>query len=427
MANQDKIDRFNKYKSLKDDAAAACIRSFLHLVRPAEGFPRHSVHEIKQAWSNWKDAEEVFWRMTAWDEPLNHVFPTPPPDDAEHKPCRQMWGLLIQEQVERQSFQALLIKNAVAAILASDACLTHPATCSCKVPMNPWTSYDCVMALEPLGLQHSPRCECGGYRICKQQEKQKLLEAEEIAAKMKAATVTAQAEAAANPELHVVPCRCDAQYCNVTCSCLPGRIAEAKAISAAPTVATSAATVVTPVATVVKQSPYDYKHNVDTCACGTCYKSRVDSGTQHLYEKRCKDEAAAVKARLGSKSCSACKASASGSCVDCYANRYSYDASGRLKMPSEIQMLRQAYYMEEQWYMKSRRQKESSTATATASASGSGFGEALKKASTAISVAATKSAVGDDFAKNLFAAMGTPHDSKCPHGLPFYACMPCSH
>jgi hypothetical protein len=33
----------------------------------------------------------------------------------------------------------------------------------------------------------------------------------------------------------------------------------------------------------------------------------------------------------------------------------------------------------------------------------------------------------EDFAKNLFAAMGTPHDSKCPHGLPFYACMPCSH
>jgi hypothetical protein len=30
-------------------------------------------------------------------------------------------------------------------------------------------------------------------------------------------------------------------------------------------------------------------------------------------------------------------------------------------------------------------------------------------------------------AKNLFAAMGTPHDSKCPHGAPFYSCMSCSH
>jgi hypothetical protein len=30
-------------------------------------------------------------------------------------------------------------------------------------------------------------------------------------------------------------------------------------------------------------------------------------------------------------------------------------------------------------------------------------------------------------AKAIFAAMGTPFDSKCPHGLPFYACMPCSH
>uniref|UniRef100_A0A6C0ANK1 Uncharacterized protein n=1 Tax=viral metagenome TaxID=1070528 RepID=A0A6C0ANK1_9ZZZZ len=29
---------------------------------------------------------------------------------------------------------------------------------------------------------------------------------------------------------------------------------------------------------VATQSPYQYKHNVDTCACGTCYKARVDSG-----------------------------------------------------------------------------------------------------------------------------------------------------
>jgi hypothetical protein len=29
--------------------------------------------------------------------------------------------------------------------------------------------------------------------------------------------------------------------------------------------------------------------------------------------------------------------------------------------------------------------------------------------------------------KSIFAGLGTPFDSKCPHGLPFYACMPCSH
>jgi len=34
----------------------------------------------------------------------------------------------------------------------------------------------------------------------------------------------------------------------------------------------------------------------------------------------------------------------------------------------------------------------------------------------------------DGFAKNLFQAIqGVKHDDKCPHGMPFYACMPCSH
>jgi hypothetical protein len=52
----------------------------------------------------------------------------------------------------------------------------------------------------------------------------------------------------------------------------------------------------------------------------------------------------------------------------------------------------------------------------------------------------TKSAIMADYAlakafampgdpdKNLFQILhGAKHDSKCPHGLPLYACMPCSH
>jgi hypothetical protein len=41
---------------------------------------------------------------------------------------------------------------------------------------------------------------------------------------------------------------------------------------------------------------------------------------------------------------------------------------------------------------------------------------------------ASRSGLDDDFVKNLFKAVqGVEYDSKCPHGLPFYACMPCSH
>jgi hypothetical protein len=33
-----------------------------------------------------------------------------------------------------------------------------------------------------------------------------------------------------------------------------------------------------------------------------------------------------------------------------------------------------------------------------------------------------------DLIKNLFKAVqGVEYDSKCPHDLPFYACMACSH
>ena len=33
-------------------------------------------------------------------------------------------------------------------------------------------------------------------------------------------------------------------------------------------------------------SNYTYTHNVDTCACGNCHKSRVDAGTQDAYVAR---------------------------------------------------------------------------------------------------------------------------------------------
>ena len=34
----------------------------------------------------------------------------------------------------------------------------------------------------------------------------------------------------------------------------------------------------------------------------------------------------------------------------------------------------------------------------------------------------------DGFVKNLFKTVqGVEHDARCPHGLPYYACMSCSH
>jgi hypothetical protein len=40
---------------------------------------------------------------------------------------------------------------------------------------------------------------------------------------------------------------------------------------------------------LVRQSTFDYQHKVESCACGTCHKARVDSGTQQVYEKKCRE------------------------------------------------------------------------------------------------------------------------------------------
>jgi hypothetical protein len=360
------IDRFNKYKSLADAAASACIRMFLHIVRPTEGFPYHSNFAIQQTWAEWKDADEVFCRMTGLGAAANHVFPTPPPEDAEHVPCRQMWGLLVQEQVESQDFQAPLIKNAVAAILASEACKSHPATCACKVPKNPWTWHECVAALEPLGLKHNPKCHCGGYQVCKQTN----LSASDIAWNAFAArggssqsTLGPSPYFKANEKGFVLIPASSAERKNYDESQMS--LAEKQQWDAMADIEAVRAKMAITSPPVSRQSAFDYKHHVDDCACGTCHKARVDSGTQDAYEKRCKEASRLVLERMAH----------------------------------------------------------------TTVSGGSASKAALDKAAEAISVASTKAGGADkaDFAKNLFAAMGTPHDSKCTHSLPFYSCMSCSH
>lgn len=126
-------------------------------------------------------------------------------------------------------------------------------------------------------------------------------------------------------------CRCDAQYCSISCTCLPGKVAS-------------------PGSNAQPSSEYTYSHNVDTCPCGICYKSRVDSGTQDAYMKRVR---AKVDEVLNDKHKPFCQ------CAKC--KGFSIPAS---PLPD---------------------------------------------------------------AKAIFAALGTPHDSKCSHGVPFYTCMSCSH
>jgi hypothetical protein len=286
-----------------------------------------------------------------------------------------MWGLLIQAQIDGTHGKTELLRQIVAEIVAEEKCHTHPAGCPCKLPQNPWVYKEDVEALAPLKLRHSPNCQCAGFRSCAERnEANKAAIAALNASSAARMTViqNAEAELAANPQLKVGPCRCDAQYSNISCSCLPGRIADAKKEADAKPLVGGGGSVASP----HTRGSY-YTHNVDTCACGTCYKSRVDSGTEAAYAKKCKEAADAVMAKL--------------------------------EQPIQRQELPVL-------------QRQNSVM---------GILQAATNADAAIGVAMSTTRGGNtnhpDFAKALFAAMGTPHDSTCPHGMPFYACMPCSH
>ena len=300
-ANQEYIDRFNTYKSRLDSAGSAVIRATQYLVRPTDGFPTHSHPTIGEKWREWRDEEQSFYRMTETGSAPARVFPMPPEGGAP-PPCWHMWGLLIQAQVDGTHGKAEFLRKIVAEIAADEECPSHPSTCPCKLPENPWVSPPDVKILAPLNVKHSPKCQCGGYRRCTEMEAA-------LAAK-KASIQQAATEVVEAPK-----------------------------------------------------TPVSYAHNRETCACVSCYYNRVSSGTQDEYMKRCREASDAATARV----------------------------AGGTK-PQSI------------W-----------AAAAAADA-------AIAKAS-----AAAGGIEKPDFVKELFTAMGTPHDSTCPHGVPFYSCMPCSH
>lgn len=242
----------------------------------------------------------------------------------------------------------------------------------------------------------------------------------------------AQEELDNKPALKEVlePCYCGAG----SCLCLPGRVHRAKeklkekaaeAVGAGLEAAKNGES--TPFLSLFrsrgpepqgKRSTYDYTHHVETCPCGTCHKARVDSGTQGAYEKQCREN---TRAALEGRSAE-CKATQQVTgrniCMECHVKQNQFDSNNRVKMPSQLDMMRQGYVLEEASWIATKHKRE-----------GSGLGAALDNACTAIANAAAKSGGVEkpEFARNLFTEMGTPADSKCPHGLPFYSCMPCSH
>lgn len=237
------LERFNKYLAQRAEAANKAVRTILHLVRPAENFPYYYNDEIAKAWRIWRDDDKVFQLMTSGSY-VPKTMPVEPREDAEHRPCRRMWGLLLQQQLEGECFQAQLITDAVAEIVASQACKSHPPTCACKVPNNPWTLYECVTALEPLNVAHNANCQCGGYGTCsemllcseEEEIRQQFLD-HEMEQHFREEELARRRRLAGECSCSESPCAC-------------------------------------------RKSVYDYDHKIETCACGTCYAARQASKPQ---------------------------------------------------------------------------------------------------------------------------------------------------
>lgn len=61
------VKRFNKYRERMDAAKVPIIRAFLHLVRPEEGFAKHSVDYIREVWDEWR-VEEMAYHAALKDD-----------------------------------------------------------------------------------------------------------------------------------------------------------------------------------------------------------------------------------------------------------------------------------------------------------------------------------------------------------------------
>ena len=402
--SENKIERYNLYKSRMDQAANQVIRKILFLVRPDEDFPEYRVDDIEQSYNLWRDEEECFWRMTSTHVNPKRIFPAHPALYAPRRSCWRMWGLLIQQQVDSID-QSDLLDDCVDAILAAPRC---QGECPCKVSNNPWTSYCEVAALAPLNVSHHPRCHCGDYGVCEKKHEAMAAAAEILRVEAETAKEKAKAESGGFPYEF---CHCgDTQFRSCTC----GKPAKAAV---------------------------EYAKKLD--AQGNLTPPLAEMLCGEGWRKPQEETPAPV-------TCSKCTDSFSGKCIECYMKVCSYNSAGRMKAPDEIHMLRQGYYMEEEWYAKSKRKlrEQEPAEHSTNCMCGVCFWKREAKEGRYPPVVAPRPATvtrnlmppqnivstvmaacsnQDDMAKQIFAAMGTPYDSKCPHGLPFYACMPCSH
>jgi hypothetical protein len=220
---------------------------------------------IIAAWDTWalarKHFNQEYYSISVPLEPC----PAPPPDGAEYAPCREMWVHSLRKRLEenKEHFHLEGIKETVEKILASEACKSHPATCPCKVPNNPFTWWEVLDVLDPLGVTHNPLCKCDPPSGCKRRAK--------VNAMVGGGASIASGIATSTYKHNVDNCACG--------TCHKARL-DAGTDDAYYERCHNASR-----AMQMTLAAKEKAHNVDTCACGTCHKARNDAGTQEAYDE----------------------------------------------------------------------------------------------------------------------------------------------
>ena len=89
-------------------------------------------------------------------------MPCLPPDDKEHKPCRQMAVVLIQRNIYGEHYLEKDFHRAARTILVSKKCSNHPSSCACREGLKGWNHVGSAIVheLESFYKNHYDKQEC---------------------------------------------------------------------------------------------------------------------------------------------------------------------------------------------------------------------------------------------------------------------------
>ena len=150
-------------KELYEVTSKNLYNTYKYLVYPEVTFFYHfSTGKIRTAWFDWIEARIKYYKGIYPESALEPIYPLPPPDGPQYKPCRRMWAMVLQAHVEQMTDPDRL-GEVVDEILASKDCESHPPDCACKVPHNPWVSPQHTKHLARLNIPISSNNEEGVF------------------------------------------------------------------------------------------------------------------------------------------------------------------------------------------------------------------------------------------------------------------------